>query len=88
MVEVPESISIDIGIVDAEIYNNGWNIRFAGKGETTNVGKRIDSPTKGISIPSIFKPIEVTRKTKTKKHVKPRYRHDLESLVSLKGIRW
>jgi len=51
--EVPETISADIGIADIEIYDYGRSIRFAGRGTLTNVGERLESSTKGISIPSV-----------------------------------
>jgi len=47
---VPENIAIDKGVVDAFISKQGSQIRFAGEGERTNVGTRIDSPTMGMSI--------------------------------------
>ena len=47
---VPENIAIDKGIVDAFISKQGSRIRFAGEGEQTNVGTRMDSPTQGMSV--------------------------------------
>jgi len=49
---VPESLSADLGIADLEITNYGQNIQYTGKGLETNVGERVDSPTKGLSVPS------------------------------------
>ena len=46
----PKDVSIDLGIVDVFITAKGTQIAFAGKGLTTDVGKRIPSPTKGMSI--------------------------------------
>jgi len=47
---VPERISVDEGVTDAFITGGGTKIAYAGKGEDTNVGERIDSPTKGMSV--------------------------------------
>lgn len=81
--EVPETISIDLGVTDAEIIGGGKVIRFAGGGQFTDVGDRIYSPTRGISIPS--KGISrISRKTKRKIRSKDRF----SDLVSVRGIRW
>jgi len=46
----PKDVSIDLGVVDAFITAGGTRITFAGKGEGTNVGTRIPSTTKGMSV--------------------------------------
>jgi len=48
---VPEKVSLDLGFVDAFISEYGRKIDFTGKGEKTDVGGRMESPTKGMSIP-------------------------------------
>ena len=53
MAKVPESISADIGITDVHIFNRGGSIEFA-RGLKTNVGKSIDSNTRGISTPAVL----------------------------------
>jgi len=53
---VPEHISMDKGVVDIYISNQGSTIKFAGRGLETNVGKRIPSTTQGMSIPAIDRP--------------------------------
>ncbi len=47
---VPESTSIDLGVVDVFVTNSGQNIYFAGKGRQTNVGRSIASNTSGMSL--------------------------------------
>lgn len=47
---VPQSISIDLGITDAFITDSGRTIRFGGKGQKTNVGRRIISNVRGMDI--------------------------------------
>jgi len=47
---IPEKIAIDLGVTDAFITNSGGKISFSGSGEETNVGERIDSPTKGMTV--------------------------------------
>jgi hypothetical protein len=49
--EVPYSVSIDLGVTDAFITEYGRSIKFGGDGEKTDVGKRIDKTTAGMSIP-------------------------------------
>ena len=51
---VPESISVDLGIVDAFITNRGRNIEFRGKGEETDVGERLPSTTQGMSVDGAY----------------------------------
>ena len=49
-VKVPESISIDLGVVDVFITNRGKDIEFVGHGLKTDVGRRIPGPEKGMSL--------------------------------------
>ena len=51
--KVPKDFSIDLGVVDAFITNYGKTIDFAGHGTKTDVGKRLASPTKGMSVAAI-----------------------------------
>lgn len=82
--EVPETISIDLGVVDAEIYNYGKNIRFS-YGLYTDVGESLESPTVGLSIPSVF---EDKRPVVRRKAYKPIKRNNnFKDLVSMKGVR-
>jgi len=48
---VPD-VSIDLGIADIYVSNQGQDIRFSGKGRQTNVGERIASTTQGMSVPT------------------------------------
>ena len=48
--KVPKSFSVDLGVVDVLITGYGTKIAFKGHGEKTNVGKRIDSTVKGMSV--------------------------------------
>jgi len=76
--KVPETISADIGIADVEIYNYGRSIKFAGRGTLTDVGERLESPTKGVSIPSVgieeYRLAEVQTKPKHKPFRRPEAR--------------
>jgi len=56
---VPKSISIDLGVVDIYVTNYGKNIKFGGRGMETDVGKRLSSPTKGMSIDGAEAPLGV-----------------------------
>ena len=47
---MPESISVDMGVTDAFISDYGKKIAFTGKGSKTDVGKRLSSPTVGMSV--------------------------------------
>jgi hypothetical protein len=47
---IPNRIYIDEGIVDYFITGNGKSVEFSGKGENTNVGTRLSSFTRGMSI--------------------------------------
>ncbi|MFP3975932.1 MAG: hypothetical protein ACLFVK_06910, partial [Dehalococcoidia bacterium] len=47
--QVPFDVSVDLGVVDAFIDSSEQRISFCGKGEKTDVGKRMPSPTKGLS---------------------------------------
>lgn len=50
---IPKDVSVDLGIVDAFITAGATRITFTGKGEETDVGQRLPSPTKGMSIPAV-----------------------------------
>lgn len=50
--KVPESVSIDLGVVDIYIRDYGRTIEFKGHGEETKVGKSLNIPTRGMSIPA------------------------------------
>ena len=50
---VPDKISIDLGIADIFVEERGRSIRYEGKGLETDVGARMPSLTKGMSIPAI-----------------------------------
>ena len=54
--KVPETISIDLGVADIYVTDHGRSIKFVGGGLETNIGKRIESPTKGMSIPKDVAP--------------------------------
>lgn len=56
---VPESASIDLGVVDVFITDYGRRISFMGKGTRTDVGERIPRATQGMSIPAIENIVEV-----------------------------
>ena len=57
---VPESVSLDLGAFDVFISNYGRKIDFRAGGERTDVGKSLDSPTVGMSVPAA-EDIETTR---------------------------
>lgn len=82
--KVPESISIDLGITDIEIYNYGQNIRF-GYGLYTDVGESLESTTTGLSIPSVFEEKKQVRKNKVRKLT--RRSNNFSDLISMKGVR-
>ena len=46
---IPQDIAVDLGFVDV-IITGGDTIEFVSGGLKTNVGKRINSPTKGMSV--------------------------------------
>jgi hypothetical protein len=50
--KVPKSVSIDLGVVDILISNYGKSIKFTGHGLETKVGKSLNIPTRGMSIPA------------------------------------
>ena len=90
---VPESISIDLGIVDAFITGGGKDIEFRGKGELTDVGERLPITTQGMSVDGAFpgavvyneevrRPLKRTKKPKKK----PRRReNDLSDILEIRG---
>lgn len=47
--KVPKSVSVDLGFSDI-LITDGKTIQFAGKGLVTDVGKRLPSPTRGMSV--------------------------------------
>jgi len=51
--KVPESVSVDLGVVDIFISDYGRQIKFTGHGEETKVGKSLNIPTRGMSIPAM-----------------------------------
>ncbi len=59
--KVPKSVSIDLGVVDILISDYGQKISFTGHGEETKVGKSLNIPTRGMSIPATA-PMRVARK--------------------------
>ncbi|KKL09971.1 hypothetical protein LCGC14_2560550, partial [marine sediment metagenome] len=48
-VEVPETVSVDLGVVDIFISDYGNRIEFGGHGERTDVGQSLPSTTEGMS---------------------------------------
>jgi len=46
---VPD-VSVDLGVADIRIKDNAQTIQYTGKGEQTNVGELVDSPTQGMTI--------------------------------------
>lgn len=62
---VPESVSLDLGAFDVFISNYGRNIDFRAGGERTDVGKSLDSPTVGMSIPAV-EDMDTTIEVKTR----------------------
>jgi len=51
----------DIGVVDVFWDRSGKNLRFGGKGLKTDVGTRLATPTKGISIEVPLTPVKATK---------------------------
>ena len=51
-IKVPESASVDLGVVDILVTKYGRAIEFKGQGEKTVVGQRIAGATTGMSIPA------------------------------------
>jgi len=91
---VPQSISIDLGIVDAFITNRGRNIEFRGKGELTDVGERIPLTTQGMSVDGAYPgmPVyteEVSRPKISKKKPKRKGKRlsGFDYMTTLKGFR-
>ena len=89
---VPESISIDLGIVDAFITNRGRNIEFRGKGEETDVGERIPLTTQGMSVDGTYPGVPISgerisrpviKKKKPKRVV--RRRDDFSDILEVRG---
>lgn len=65
--KVPESVSIDLGVVDIIITKSGKAIEFKGHGEKTSVGQTLPHTTKGMSIPAIIKRNGTKAKSKHKR---------------------
>jgi len=91
---VPESISIDLGIVDAFITNRGRNIEFRGKGELTDVGERIPLTTQGMSVDGAYPGMPVADQgisrpkiSKKKPSKKGKRLTGYEYMTTLKGFR-
>ena len=90
-------VSFDLGVTDGWIDVKGKSIHFAGKGEGTNVGSRIESPTKGIDIdrdiiddgfPEISRGVSRTKVAKKKTKKKVRRSDDISDLTSFSGIKY
>ncbi len=88
----PRDISIDLGVVDAFITAGGTRIDFTGKGLETDVGTRLPSPTKGMSIDGAYPGMPVynegARRSVIKKK-KPkrvaRRRDDFSDILEVRG---
>ena len=92
---VPKEVSIDLGVTDIFITDYGRKISFRGGGQKTNVGRRIDSTTKGMSVQEqggvplelggeMFPPVPKTHPTKTKPKRKGLSHY--EYVTTLKGF--
>ena len=66
--KVPKDVAIDLGVVDIYISDYGKNIRFAGGGLETSVGKSLAETTKGMSIPASGRMI-VKKKSKPRRRI-------------------
>jgi hypothetical protein len=51
---VPEEITIDLGVTDIRISDFARKIEFTGKGLLTDVGQRITGTTTGMSVPAVL----------------------------------
>lgn len=89
----PKDISIDLGIVDAFITAGGTRIAFTGKGELTDVGKRIPSPTQGMSVDGAYPGMPVYNegvrrpviKRKKPKRKVSRGEYDFSDILEVRG---
>lgn len=90
---VPESISIDLGIIDAFITGRGRNIEFRGKGLETDVGERLPSPTRGMSVDGAYPGMPVSSgevrkpsiRTKKPKRKPRRNERDFSDILEVRG---
>ena len=55
---IPKSVTIDLGWTDI-LVTDGKHIEFQSKGETTDVGTRLPSPTRGMSVEDIGERLDV-----------------------------
>ncbi|MGR3295859.1 MAG: hypothetical protein ACUZ8A_06495 [Candidatus Bathyanammoxibius sp.] len=93
---VPVRIAVDLGVVDAHVFN-GNRIEFVGGGLRTDVGKRDASTTTGMSVNGGVDAIDDfpdelrdrTRPATIRRKPKRRRRRpdDLSDLTSLRGFR-
>lgn len=96
---VPERVSIDLGVTDAFVTDFGQSISFKGKGTKTDVGGRIPSPTQGMELDGSsydtsaalvkvkaqgVSRVRVNPRTSRRKGKKSNWRGDL---TSMKGFR-
>jgi len=100
-VAVPSRADIDLGWADIYVLN-GRRIKFKSGGEKTNIGTRIESPTKGMAIlggeglleeglisgtPTSRQGISRPAMSKKKPKRKARKSGDFQGITSLRGIR-
>lgn len=92
---VPARIAVDLGVVDAHIFN-GTRIEFAGGGLRTDVGKRDASTTTGMSVNEgeglgefVGEGKRSSRRATIRRKPKRRRRRpdDLSGPTSLRGLR-
>ena len=94
---MPKKVSIDLGWADIFVIN-GKTIQFKSGGEKTDVGARLPSPTRGISVDDIgdIEPFEptplvkgVSRPAMSKKKPKRKKRKlsGFDYMTTLKGFR-
>ena len=87
---VPKTISIDLGVTDALISDYGKRIAFSGRGQDTDVGERLPSATKGMSIPASEEMFEITPKGRTfqrRGRAKPTKLSHYDYMTTLKGFK-
>lgn len=92
---VPETISVDKGVVDILVTEGGKRIAFSGGGLATNVGLSIDSNVVGMSLSgvdadTIMRPLRGVNRIAAKKKAPRRIRRDddFSDLTSVRGIRY
>ena len=84
----PKDVSIDLGIVDAFITAGGTQINFTGKGQYTDVGTRLPSPTQGMSIggyPGMPVYSGFNRPKIIKKKPKKRRKNEFSDIMEVRG---